>query len=103
MSEHHRTTAWSKVLRVQKPRVAAALPAPCIEGCGRMVEHGSTFDLGHIVSVADALMQGWTTQQINDPSNLGPAHPTCNRRNGGKAGRAKQVAARRQTRRLPTW
>lgn len=103
MSEHHRTTSWKVILRTVKPRVAAALPSPCINGCGRMVEHGSTFDLGHIVDVAVAKRQGWTTQQINDPSNLGPAHPKCNRSSGGKAGRAIQVAAQKKKRRLPSW
>jgi hypothetical protein len=68
-----------------------------------MVEHGSTFDLGHIVSVAAARRMGWTEQQINDPSNLGASHPSCNRSRGGKAGRAIQVAASKQKRRLPSW
>ncbi|QQD75095.1 hypothetical protein I8920_09460 [Curtobacterium sp. YC1] len=103
MSEHHRTTSWKLILRTTKPRVAAALPAPCVNGCGRLVEHGSTFDLGHIVDVAAARRLGWTEQQINDASNLGPAHPKCNRSAGGKAGRAIQVAASKQKRRLPSW
>lgn len=103
MSEHHRSTSWKVILRTVKPRVAAALPAPCIEGCGRLVNPGDTFDLGHIVSVAAARRMGWTEQQINAASNLGPAHPKCNRSAGGKAGRALQVAASKQKRRLPSW
>lgn len=103
MSQHHRTPAWSVVLRTIKPRVAAALPLPCVEGCGRTVNPGDTFDLAHIVSVAAAKRLGWTERQMNDPSNLGPAHPKCNRSAGGRQGRAKQVAAQRQTRRLPQW
>lgn len=103
MSEHHRSAAWKVVLRTVKPRVAAALPLPCTEGCGRMVEPGSTFDLAHIVSVAAATRMGWTTQQMNDPSNLGPSHPACNRSRGGAAGRAIQTQRQQQKKRLPSW
>lgn len=103
MSQHHRTASWSKTLRDVKPRVAAALPLPCAEGCGRMVNPGDTFDLAHIVSVDAGRRLGWTERELNDPSNLAPAHPKCNRSNGGKVGRAKQVAASKRNRRLPTW
>lgn len=104
MSAHHRTSSWAKVTRVQKPRIQATLPAPCIEpGCRHLIEPEDLWDLGHIISVDQALAMGWTPQMIDDPSNLGPACRRGNRSNGGKAGRAKQVAASKQRRRLPSW
>lgn len=95
MTAHHRTAAWSKVQRVMRPRIAATLPAPCINRCGRLVTPDQKWDIGHIV---DAGKGG-----SDDASNLGPAHVKCNRSDGGKAGRAKQIAKSKTDRRLPAW
>lgn len=104
VSEHHRAASWSKVLRTIKPRVQASLPAPCIEpGCHHLVQPDDAWDLGHVVSVERALRMGWTRQMIDDPSNLGPACRAKNRSNGGKAGRAKQLAIKRQKDRYFPW
>lgn len=94
MSAHHRTAAWSKVQRVMRPRIAATLPARCVN-CPHLVMPDQKWEIGHII---DAALGG-----TNDGTNLGPAHVRCNRSAGGKAGRAKQIATMKNERRLPTW
>ncbi|MCX2845576.1 hypothetical protein ORG24_11855 [Curtobacterium flaccumfaciens pv. oortii] len=65
--------------------------------------------MGHIVSAWVAKSMGWTQQQMDDPTNLGPTHAkgpgqkACNQIEGGKLGAAKTHAKRRKDRRLPTW
>jgi hypothetical protein len=110
MSEHHRTPDWKKTTAIMRPRLAASLPAPCVQPrCrrGGVVSPGESWDVAHIVSVEQAKAQGWTTAQMNHPSNLGVAHVRCNRSDGGKAGAAKANGARRTLtraeRRLPSW
>ncbi len=83
--------------------IAATLPAQYVNRCGRLVHPEHQWDVGHVVGVEQATRLGWTRQQIDDPSNLGPAHVRCNRSDGGKEGRAKQLARTRQDRRLPSW
>lgn len=78
-----------------RPRIAATLPALCVNGCGQLVTPDQQWDISHIVD-AD---KGGT----NDSTNLGPGHARCNRSDGGKAGRAKQIAGLKKKRRLPTW
>jgi hypothetical protein len=95
MTAHHRTAAWSKVQRQMRPRIAATLPAPCINRCGKNVTPDQQWDIGHIVSV--------TAGGSDDPNNLGAAHVRCNRSDGGKEGRAKQLALHKKIRRLPSW
>lgn len=95
MTAHHRSAGWRKVQRKMRPVIAATLPAQCVNNCGRTVTPDQTWDIGHIVDVA---LGG-----SDEPSNLGPAHIRCNRSDGGKAGRAKQIAVTKQDRRLPAW
>lgn len=92
MSQHHRgnwTAADSKKWRA---RIAASLPAPC-SICGRDVEPGSLWDVDHL----EGVLAG------NDPSNLGPAHRSCNRRQGGKAGAAVTNAGRKKKSGVLPW
>jgi hypothetical protein len=84
-----------------RPRLKAAIDAagglPCVNRCrlGGVVLPGQAFDVAHIIDV-DA---GGT----DDPSNLGAAHVACNRSDGGKAGRAKQLTRARDEKRLMKW
>lgn len=108
MSDHHKHATWRKVLYVQKPRIAATLPAPCVE-CKRPVTPEHQWQVGHIVSVALAKRMGWTREQINAPSNLGPVHSgrgmRCNQRAGGRLGAQITNAKKTKTedRRLLPW
>lgn len=97
MSAHHRTSAWTKITKTMRPILKASLPAPCVNHCvlGGVVYPEQAFDVAHIVDVA----LGGT----DDRSNLGPAHCKCNRSDGGKAGRAKQIATKREALRYPQW
>lgn len=97
MTSHHRTAEWAKVTRINRPRIKASLPAPCVNRCqhGGIVYPGQAFDVAHIIDVD----LGGT----DDPSNLGPAHPRCNRSDGGKAGQQKQQTTKKQERRLLQW
>jgi hypothetical protein len=111
MTAHHRTPEWSKTTRTMRPRLQAAIDAGgarCID-CGRPIVPGQRWQVGHIVSVAQAKAQGWTTQQINAPSNLGPSHAkspgqrACNQIAGGKLGAAASNKKRNEGKRLPSW
>lgn len=62
---------------------ALMLPGPCTI-CHRLVTADHRWQADHIVSRVVAEAQGWTTTQIDDPSNIGPAHKSCNEREGGK-------------------
>jgi len=97
MSAHHRTPAWQKFTRYARPIITASLPAPCVNRCqlGGIVEPGQRFDVAHII----APEHGGT----DTLDNVGPAHARCNRSDGGKAGRTKQLAAKRTEQRLPKW
>jgi hypothetical protein len=112
VSEHHRSASWAAAVRVNKPRIAAALPARCID-CGRPVTPDQRWQVGHIVPVAVAKAQGWTVQQINHPTNLGPSHTkgrgqrACNQIAGGKLGasisNARRKAAEVEEGKFPGW
>jgi hypothetical protein len=103
MSQHHRSGGWtSKDLRKWKPRIAATLPAPCVD-CGHVVTAEMTWQVGHIVPV-------WRGGE-KTTDNLGPSHSngsgpggrSCNQSAGGRMGAAKTNAAKKTARRLPNW
>ena len=94
MSRHHRAAKWSTGARRARPIIAATLPAPCIDRCGRLVYPDQAWDVGHIVP----LSVGGTA----DLTNLGPSHSTCNRKAGGRMG-AAITHGNRTERRLPAW
>lgn len=108
MSAHHRTKAWARVVRIVRPAIKARLPQPCVD-CGKPVYPDQRWQVGHIVSAMTGKSMGWTPDQINDPTNLGPTHAkgpgqrACNQIEGGKLGAAKTHAKRKKDRRLPTW
>jgi hypothetical protein len=108
MTEHHRTSEWAKTVRTNRPRIAATLPAPCID-CGRPVQPGQKWQVGHIVSAMEGKRMGWTTAQINAPTNLGPSHTkapgqkACNQIAGGRLGAKASNQTKREDRRLFSW
>lgn len=108
MSAHHRTAAWQRTTRSQRPIIAAQLPAPCID-CGQPVHASQRWQVGHRVAAAVAKRMGWSEEQINSPSNLGPSHGksrgqrACNQIAGGKLGAQRSRASRPSSRRMPSW
>ena len=61
--------------------------------CGAdLRERGVTASVDHIVSLKDGRAEGWTNQELNDPSNLAAACRSCNssRRGHGPPGRLNQ-------------
>jgi hypothetical protein len=70
---------------------------------------GQAWQVGHIISVAHATAQGWTVQQMNAASNLGPSHTksrgqkACNQIAGGKIGAAISNQKRNERKGLPSW
>jgi hypothetical protein len=111
MTAHHRTPEWSRTTRAVRPRMQAAIDAgsaACID-CGRPIFPGQRWQVGHIVSVAQAKAQGWTVQQMNAPTNLGPSHAksrgqkACNQIAGGKIGAAISNQKRNEQKRQPNW
>jgi hypothetical protein len=110
MSKHHDNGGWTTADREKaKPILAATLPAPCVD-CGRPIYHGDRWQVGHIVSKAQAAAMGWSNAQSNALSNLGPSHAkargqrACNQIAGGKLGRAMQLGTvKRDERGEPDW
>jgi hypothetical protein len=102
VSEHHLDASRRRVTYVQRPRIAASLPAPCVE-CRRPVLDSQRWHVGHIVSVAIATRMGWSREQINDPANLGPAHSQCKLKAGGRLGASISNAGTRRKARLLPW
>lgn len=100
MSEHHQSKEWAAVRRVMRPIIAASLPARCID-CGRPVYPDQKWQVGHIVSAARGKAMGWSVQQINARTNLGPSHTksrgqrACNQIAGGREGAKISNAKRR--------
>ena len=97
MSAFHRSSEWSKVVRVNRPRIAATLPARCVNRCkrGGTVYPEDRWDVAHIIDH----VRGGT----NDPENLGPAHAGCNRSDGGKLGAAIAIANKKARARVLGW
>jgi hypothetical protein len=62
---------------------------------GGTVEVGQAFDVAHLIDP-----QHGGTDTLD---NVGPAHPACNRSDGGKVGAAIRNASRRTVKRMPTW
>lgn len=109
MSAHHRTAAWQRTTRSQRPIIAAQLPAPCID-CGCPVHAAQRWQVGHRIPAAVAKAMGWTVEQINAPSNLGPTHTkgrgqrACNQIAGGRLGAQRSRASKPSTsKRMPSW
>lgn len=102
MSEFHRTPAWREAAAKMRPRIARSLPLPCLD-CGKPVFADQTWQLGHRTPVMVCLAQGWTTDEINSPSNIGPSHRRCNAQAGGRLGQAAQAKSKRETDRMPEW
>lgn len=84
MSGAHHTPEWHRarrlVARVITAKLEAGAAIPCVN-CGRPIVLGQRWDVGHIV---DASAGGGV-----ELSNLGGAHRSCNRKDGGRLGAAK--------------
>lgn len=91
MTDAH--AGWRSVSKKRRAQFAAMLPLPCAF-CGRVIGPNDPFDLDHIFGVASG---------DHSMSALQVAHPSCNRRDGGRKGRARQIRAGRNERRLPNW
>ena len=89
VSGHHKRSDWPKYSKRYRPSITATLPAPCVNACllGGVVYPGQRFDVGHIVGVEAG--------GSNDRSNVGPAHVSCNRSDGGRIGAAITNAGKR--------
>lgn len=105
MSQHHRSGKWtSSDLKLWRPRIAATLPALCVD-CHRIVTPDMKWQVGHIIPVQDPRSPG------NVASNLGPSHSngsgpggrSCNQAAGGRMGAAKTNARTQASKGYPTW
>ena len=93
------TTSWSGRRRTLPAKTRRAIlhrdPTCQIGGPGCT---GTALEVDHIIGVADALAAGWAPDDIDDPSNLQGACPTCH----GAKTRAEQSRGRaRKARRRP--
>ena len=89
-AEVYRHKTWQATVaawkREQPTRCEAAV---CLCPTGRDLLHGHRLwgmDIGHIVSVRDALRAGWSIEEINAKDNTHPEHRRCNRHAGAKVG-----------------
>ena len=97
MTGYHKSPQWARFARKAKPIIAATLPAPCVQPrcqLGGTVYPEQAWDIGHLPGVA----LGEETIEL-----VGPSHRRCNRSDGGKVGRAKQLEQTRTERRRPKW
>lgn len=95
MSALHRTPEWKALTRRARPLLRAQLPLPCVNRCkrGGIVMPGEQFDVGHLPG-----HEGMIGLQ-----HVGPAHPGCNRSDGGKVGAAIVNGRRRAENGLRPW
>lgn len=104
MSEHHRKAWTSADAKKWRQRIAATLPAPCVD-CGRDVYPEHRWQVGHIEPLSSFEAEGYAGSKT--ASNLGPSHTACNQRAGGRMGAAKTNGAKRaktrEDRGLPEW
>lgn len=84
------TWGGSRATRL-RAAIRARLPLPCTK-CGVDVQRTDTWDVDHITARID----GGT----DHPSNLGPAHASCNRSAGATAGNHRRSG---RARRLLAW
>lgn len=98
VTAHHRTTEWARITKVMRPRIQATLPAPCVNRCqlGGVVHPDEKWDVAHIRDLGPGMYD-------DSPENLGPAHPRCNRSDGGKAGAQISNLTKKTDRRLLPW
>ena len=78
MSQHHKRAKWDSRAAKARARIAASLPAPCVE-CGRPVIADMKWDVGHRVPLSLG----------GNVLDYGPSHRGCNRKAGGRLGAAK--------------
>lgn len=95
MTAFHRSKEWLSFSRKVRPIIEAQLPLPCVQGCGWPVLPGQRWDVSHLVSHHLNPFQPLTIEYV------GPGHRHCNRSDGGKEGRAKQLQKKRDGKRLP--
>jgi 5-methylcytosine-specific restriction endonuclease McrA len=94
MTAYHRTPQWQAFARQMRKRINPLLPLPCVE-CGRPVEREDAWHVAHLVAAVLDPFQPLT------PEGVGPAHRHCNQSDGGRLGRARQLAKRRDDKGLP--
>lgn len=93
MTDKHRDPLFLKNARIIRAQVRRAWrlgTEVCCWRCGRLLEPGAPFDVGHLDRTAPP-----------DLSNLAPECRPCNRRDGGRVG-AAITNARRAGRAAPT-
>jgi hypothetical protein len=100
MTAFHRSSRWAAFTRKVRPILSAQLPAPCVnaftwDGCAGVVMPGQAFDVSHIISHNVDPAQPLSLEMV------GVAHTRCNRRAGGREGRAKQQRKTGEDARLP--
>ena len=95
MSRHHVASDHATRARAIRPVLAAQLPLPCLEGCGRLVMPGQKWHIAHIVPAA---LGGRTTLE-----NVGVAHAGCNQSSGAKLGNAITARQRATTNGIRAW
>jgi len=93
VSQHHRSS-WSSTDSAKwRKRIAATLPAACVD-CGLPVYPEQRWQVGHIIGIAEG---GTNTADNLGPSHAkGPGQRACNQIAGGKQGAAVTNAKRRK-------
>lgn len=87
---YHAGAEWSRFTRMAKPIIKAQLPAPCVNGCGRLVYPEQRWHVGHLPGHDRGLTHEAPTLQT-----VGPSHSRCNVSAGARLGhqlRQKKVA-----------
>lgn len=101
MSQYHRSARWLAFTAKARPIIARTLPAPCVDprpGCSGVVSPGDKWDVSHLPGYS-AARNPWMPLSLEI---VGPAHRGCNRTNGARDNRQRQLAAKREDDRLPS-
>lgn len=95
---YHAGAEWARFTRMARPIIAATLPAPCVNRCGKPVLPGQKWHVGHLPGHDRAL-----THQPPTLQTVGPSHARCNTQAGQQLGqqlRAKTTARNTRVSRL---
>jgi hypothetical protein len=100
VTAYHRTSRWLTFTKKVRPVIQQTLPRPCVDpkpGCPGAVQPGDLWDVAHLPGL-EAHRNPWMPLSIDV---VGPAHRSCNRSQGARMGRAKQLARTRTNTKLP--
>lgn len=100
VTTYHRSSRWITFSKAARKVIQPTLPRPCVDpapGCPGLVQPSDQWDVAHLPG-HEAHRAPWLPLSID---MVGPAHRKCNRSQGARMGRAKQLVRTRSKSKLP--